>query len=85
MAELRPATNGQNKANARAYRNNKTGLKAVSKYRDKWVAQIYKDRCRKYLGSFSTPEEAHAAYCQAAREYHGEFARGREQTSEDRT
>ena len=32
------------------------------------------DGKRKSLGYFTTPEAAHAAYCTAAAEFHGEFA-----------
>jgi hypothetical protein len=41
----------------------------------RYQARIMADKQRFFLGSFSTPEEAHAAYCKAAVELHGEFAR----------
>ena len=68
---LRPATNSQNMANA--LRHN--GLKGVTYDRGRWIAQITKNRRKTYLGSFSTKEEAHAAYALKAKELHGEFSR----------
>jgi hypothetical protein len=41
----------------------------------KWIAQIGHNKQHFFLGSFDTPEQAHAAYCEAAREHFGEFAR----------
>lgn len=74
---LREATNSQNRANSRT--SNKHGLKGVRYHpwlKDKpWEAQIMKDRKNRSLGCYATKEEAHAAYCEAARELHGEFAR----------
>jgi hypothetical protein len=36
-------------------------------------AYIMKDGKRKYLGVFATAEEAHQAYCEAAKVAYGEF------------
>lgn len=42
---------------------------------DTWTAYIaIGNGVRKNLGTFSTPEDAHKAYCEAASAYHGEFA-----------
>lgn len=74
---LRLATQAQNNQNHRIHRNNRSGYKGVGqKHRDKrWTACIRVDGKRKYLGAFDSPIEAHAAYCAAAKELHGEFAR----------
>ena len=72
---LRLASNSQNGANARLSKRNKTGLKGVSIWQGRYMAQICKDHKRYRLGSFDTPEEAHAAYMAAAHRLHGEFAR----------
>jgi hypothetical protein len=70
---LRPATRQQNCANSRPRRANKSGFKGVHLHRrtGKWRAVI---RSR-HLGLFKTPEEAHSAYCVAARNLFGEFWR----------
>jgi hypothetical protein len=76
---LREATTGQNRANSK--HANKHGLKGVSlcpwvpEGKKRWVAQIKSDKRQIYLGSFFTKEEAHFAYCEAAKCLHGEFAR----------
>lgn len=74
---LRVATTSQNGMNRGKQRNNKSGFKGVTYFArtGKWVAHIRVDRKSQNLGYFFTPEEAHAAYCAAALELHGDFAR----------
>lgn len=74
-ANLRPATRAQNNANIRTKRTNQCGYKGVHRARNRWAASICVNRQSIYLGSFESPELAHAAYCEAAREAFGEFAR----------
>lgn len=74
-ANLRICTIAENTRNSAKSRNNKSGFKGVcTAPRGKWRAQIYRDKKAFYLGTFRTPEEAHAAYCEAAKKLHGEFA-----------
>jgi hypothetical protein len=40
----------------------------------KWRACIYINGKRKHLGCFNNKDDAFAAYCEAAKELHGEFA-----------
>jgi hypothetical protein len=74
---LRIATSSQNQQNKGANRNNTSGYKGVSfeKRKQRWVANIKVQGKKKYLGSFKTPELAHSAYCAAAIQMHGEYAR----------
>lgn len=73
---LRRATQSQNCANRRLMRNNKCGFKGVTQTPSRrWSAAIQKEGRMHYLGIFSTPQEAHAAYVAAARKLFGEFAR----------
>ena len=77
---LRPASPSQNGANRTAPRNNTSGYKGVhyapwrTSYK-KWAAHIRVDGILKTLGHFAKPEEAHAAYVNAARTAFGAFAR----------
>lgn len=48
--------------------------KGVRKNRYHWAARIMVDGVSIFIGNFSTPEAAHAAYCEAATRLHGEFA-----------
>lgn len=68
---LREATKAQNNANQPA--RTSSGLKGAywSDASMSWQAKIN----NRYLGSYSTAEEAHAAYMDAAQEQFGEFAR----------
>lgn len=74
---LREATGSQNGANTGKRIDNTSGFKGVSwsKQSRRWQAHIRSHGRSKYLGLFDTPEEAHAAYVEAAHCLHGEFAR----------
>lgn len=71
---LRPCTRSQNMANRRPLRG-RDMPKGVSRYRDKYRADIRQGGRVRYLGVFTTPEAAALAYREAALEVHGEFAR----------
>ncbi len=66
--------NGMNRGKTRA---NSSGYKGVrwSDLHKKWLAQIAANKKHYYLGLYETPEDAYAAYCIAALQLHGEFAR----------
>jgi hypothetical protein len=73
LANLREASHGQNIANSIISR--RSGLKGAYADGARWRASIRKDKKSFHLGQFATAELAHAAYCKAAAEMHGEFAR----------
>lgn len=78
-SNLRPCTKAQNAQNARRHRDRTTaGPKGVyyDPARRKWVADIMANGVRRRLGRFPTESEAAAAYSQAAKELHREFANG---------
>lgn len=74
-SNLRLSTPGQNRAHSRTNCNNKSGLKGVRKYYRRFVASIRVNGLGIHLGTFPSADEAHDAYCAAARKYHGQFAR----------
>ena len=71
LANLRAVTSAENKQNLRrAHRDNITGLLGVSPKRNGFTAEIRVDGERRRLGTFATPEQAHAAYLVAKRKLH---------------
>jgi hypothetical protein len=72
---LRFSTRGQNMANIRRHRDNKSGFKGVFPYPYGFRARIMRSGKMIDLGCFRTAQEAHSAYCLKARELFGEFAR----------
>lgn len=76
-SNLRISSSAQNHWNIGIRKNNKSGYKGVYFREDtgKWQAQITVHRKCKSLGSFRSKRSAYAAYCKAARLYHGTFAR----------
>jgi hypothetical protein len=75
-SNLRICTRKENALNVGIKASNTTGFKGVHffKRHQKWTASITKDGKTHHLGYFVSPEAAHAAYCEAAKELHGEFA-----------
>ena len=74
---LRLCTGSQNSHNQGKRSNNTSGYKGVCRHKasGKWQAQISLSGKKIYLGNFATKEEAYEAYCKAALELHGEFAK----------
>lgn len=74
---LRCCSQNENQRNCRMHIDNKTGFKGVyyQKNAKKYHAQITVNSKTIYLGLFINPQDAHAAYCEASKKYHGEFGR----------
>ena len=74
---LRRASNAENNRNVGLKKSNNSGYKGVSwsKREEKWQVFIGVNGKNKNLGYYTDPQEASEAYIQAARIYHGKFAR----------
>ena len=77
ICNLRLSEDGGNSKNCPKRKDNKTGYKSVHfcKRDKKYIARIQNNGKRIIVGYFSTPEEAHEAYKEAALRLHGEYAR----------
>lgn len=77
FVNLRDVETNENRRNRKKNLNSTSGFKGVSfkRWQHQWVARIQTDGRRLHLGYFDTAEEAHVAYCTAAKKYHGQFAR----------
>lgn len=75
ISNLRKCNTSQNGGNV--YGRGKSGFKGVhfEKRTGRYYAAICKDYCQIYLGTFDTPEQAHAVYAVAAKNLFGQFAR----------
>jgi hypothetical protein len=74
IKNLRECAPHQNSSNRKTSNINTTGFKGVSRYRNKFKAHIRHRGVGTHLGYFNTAEEAHVAYCNAAKVLHKEFA-----------
>lgn len=76
FSNLREADAFLNGANMRRHKRNTTGYKGVVKVDgcNLWTARIKAFGEHRYIGSFDSPEAAHAAYCAAAHSLFGAFA-----------
>jgi len=76
---LRVCTQAENLRNRKINSNNTSGFKGVRfdplSHTKPWRARITVSGKRYNLGTFCSANEAHEAYCKAAAEKHGEFAR----------
>lgn len=74
---LRICTIAENNMNARGGKRKYNLPKGAYKMKlsARYMSQITLNKTIYYLGYYDTPEEAHAAYCEASKKYHGEFGR----------
>ena len=76
LLNLRESNINGNRQNRKLFNGSSTGYKGITKTPyGKYQARISKlGKCIS-LGNFDTPEEAHAAYCEASSRLHGKFSR----------
>lgn len=74
---LRPATHAENQRNKGLSATNKSGYKGVwfNVRKQRWIAEIWVNKQKHYLGSSANIEEAAALYRAAVFRLHGDFGR----------
>jgi hypothetical protein len=79
IENLRPCSQTTNNHNMKVRQKESAAPKGVTLWKQgpysKWRARIVVNKREISLGYFDTPEEAHAAYLEAAERYFGAFAR----------
>jgi hypothetical protein len=77
VENLRACTQSQNVANKRMQSNNTSGYRGVwwDKTKNKWTAEVWFNRKKKFLGRFLNKDEANEVAMLAREMLHGEFAR----------
>lgn len=77
ISNLRDTPRSGNQQNKGKQSNNTSGFKGVcmDKRTGLWFASICCKGKKRRMGYFPSAEAAHVAYCEAAKELHGEFAR----------
>lgn len=74
-SNLRLATVGQNRANAKMHFDNSLGFKGITRRKSgSYFAKLQHNKKRYSEGPFKTAEEAHQAYCAMADRIHEEYA-----------
>ena len=76
LCNLREATHSQNNANCTVKSHNASGFKGIyfKRATGKWGASIRYGKKSYYLGYYTSPQLAHAAYAKAAKNFFGAFA-----------
>jgi hypothetical protein len=76
-ANMRDCTNAENRRNMRPRTGGTSAYKGVCWHKGhaKWAAELMANRKKKFLGYFTSEQEASHAYDIAAQKYHGQFAR----------
>lgn len=71
---LRVCTHAENLQNKSNYKNNSSGFRGVTKYKNKWLAKIARNKKTVFIGYFEDVIEAAKAYDTKALEYYGNLA-----------
>lgn len=75
IENLRPANYVQNNRNACLRKDNKTGIKGVTRKSNKWYVQLRCDEKRKSFGYYDDIELAELVAIEARNKFHSDFAR----------
>lgn len=75
IENLRATTRSQNMWNRKLNKNNTSGVKGVTKFKNKWAARVCTNSKLKHIGVFDTIEEAKKAVESYREQQHKEYAR----------